>query len=354
MRLGDVLEQTADASIAAGPKPRWRFGRGLAVLLLLSLGILSYVHGPVLVFPGESERVVLTTQWRLGAASSQDRYETEERTLIVPPLVQSATRVDASSHMSRLEMTVATAEGIPVNLTKVEVRHAVHPGEGHRVHAHLGGKVARRANLAHALTRQTLIASAAQKSFGALGSGQDLAVALRAEEAKLADALRAHGIRLLELDIDPPELPAEFLDLAQRRNRAQKTLTAAAGSKAAAEGGLEKALSEARAQHAARMKQLDSAHAEALERARDALSRAQDDADARYVRALREAKGRQAAMRVEAKTITQNAPLEAKVLATRVEGIGDTGSALLDWVIMNRVIPQLAGPVPTSTPESSP
>ncbi len=344
MRLGDVLEQTADASIAARPKPRWRLGRGLLVLLFLSLATLSYVHGPVLLFPEAHERVVLTTQWQLGEDAPAAHYETEETVLFVAPLVQTATRVDGSGHTSRLDLTVATREGIPIALPKIEVRHGVRPGDGHRVHDKLGGDVSQRAALATALTRHTLIAGAAIHPFADLADGNQLATRLRAEEDALSDALGAHGVRLLQLEIETPTLPDAFLDLAQRRSAAQKTLAAAAKAKSEANGELQKQLTKARAEHTARMTQLEAAHREALEGARATLSKAQDAADADFTTSIRTAKGRRAAMRVEAETISRDAATQAKVLAARVDGVGSNGAALLDWVIMNRVIPQLTAP----------
>lgn len=340
MRLGEVLDRTEESSTDEADKPRRRFGLWIALWLCVGLAAVSFAHGPVLLFPGDDEVVVLYTPPSLGVLGPPTRTVVDQSVVIRVPLAQRVARIDTAARRLGIEGPVA-ADGVHLRLVGGEITHRVRPADADAVIRRLGGDPAVRDALMAALAHAVYAEAVARLRLSDLADAARIAAALDAAGQVLADRAAQHGIEVVVATRPAAEVDPAAAGLLARIGEIEDRLAARRGD-----------ATESAADRRDDRLALDRRHRDAVAQARAAMDARLGEAEAHAAEArvgaervvaarLAAAGSTAAALTARAAVIEAEAIGEAERVRAGVEALGENGRAVLDHVIATQVMPQL-------------
>ncbi len=339
MQLGDIETSEEDLPEPAGPKRRWTLRLLLFALVGLGVAVARHGTGVGRIEPGEAA-VVRTLP---GVPLLSDRVVAEPGSHGYAPLLQTFTPVDVAPREARLTGVARSRRGAPVPYADGVVVHRVQAADAPKVLRLLGPDGAARDRFVQAEAARAVRLAIGEREVSNLDEPEGVHASAR---ERLRRALGGHGITLDRFagptwTVDPVLVSAaKGLKSAREKTRhhrahAGERRQAANEERTNVDAGRARGYEALRAELAAGLESAKRAGEEARRVADEMLARRQRAAEARRDEVLTRAA---AAMDV--------ARLEAQALAARVEAVRGRGDNLLDKVIAEQVLPQLAGGAP--------
>ena len=338
MRLGEVFDQVDTQR----PKPRRWLGRVLFLLALGGIGATLYLHGPGVLMLKGGQIAVVQNQTGFDLLGPPTRIVRQPGVLLYAPVIHQVQVLKSGEREVLTKITARSQDGVAIAVTRLGATFQIDSEHAPRVLREIGTQ-GKDLDAYVASTVQIAFATAFRAyTVDELTQEETRNILNKKVKNQIKRQLKDAGFRVRKVREGRWSMGGPLQTLhAEVQRSAQRVITLQlTAQRHRDDAGKQRAAVNARREEA--HTELRHKLAADLDTAQEAAAQAIRDAERYAVLRAADAKAQSQERRIHAKAEAEISALRSQAIATRAAALTANGSRLLDQVIAEHVLPQLA------------